>query len=119
MTWRITFAGVDMTSDDFTIGELGEVEKVSGVPWSIANPLREVKVARAFLAVALLRSGVPDREVAAHLEKVTLRKLKHAFSYEPDEDQEGEEEPDPSDRDLGLSSQPSSPTAPEGDGPPA
>lgn len=99
MSWRITVGDLPpLDSDDMTVEELGEVERISGTPWSIANPLREVTVAKAFAAVVLLRSGVPEKEVPARLTTLTARDLKNAFEWvEDDAEAEGEhEEPDPS-----------------------
>ena len=94
MSWLITVDGVKFNSDDMTVEELGEVEKISGVPWSIANPLREVTVAKAFVAVALLR--VDGDHAADKLAGLTLRDLKDAFEWVDDEGQGVEEELDPS-----------------------
>ena len=85
MSWLVRWDNVEMSSDDFLIEDLESVEKATGVPWSVANPLREIKVARAFLAVALLRAGKSESEVAAALGKVTLGTLKTAFDYKPDD----------------------------------
>lgn len=95
MTWIIKFDGVEMSSDDLLIDDLAEIEKATGTPWSIANPLREMKVGRAFLAAALLRSGKTDDDVAELLGKATMRDLKRAFRYvEDDKDDDAEEASD-------------------------
>jgi hypothetical protein len=113
VSWLIKFGGVELDSDDFTIEELGEVEKVSGVPWSLANPLREISVAKAFLAVVLLRTGTSERDLMKELEALTLGKIKRSFEWVDDgSDQEGEEEPDPSDQPPSQTSPPSSPGEP-------
>ena len=95
MTWIIKLDGIRLESDDFTIAELGEVEKATGEPWSTTNPLRSIKAAEAFLAVVMLRSGRPEPEVIAALESLTLRTLKSAFEWQADEEGE-QEERDPS-----------------------
>jgi hypothetical protein len=121
MAWMIRFGGVELDSDDMTIEELGEVEKVSGVPWSIANPMREIAVAKGFIAVMLLRSGKSEAEVVEALKALTLRDLKAAFEYRSDEGGEtpGEgEEPDPS-RPSGSTSRASSRGGRGGGGSPA
>jgi hypothetical protein len=90
--WVIRVGDVEVLSDDFLIEDLEAVEKTSGVPWSIANPLREIKVARAFLAVAMVRQGKSDREVEAELRTLTLRTLKNTFDYRADEDEDTTED---------------------------
>jgi len=86
MTWKIKWDGEEFSSDDMTIEDLGSIEKATGEPWSTANPLRTVRVAKAFLAVALLNGGRTDDQVAQVLSTVTLKTLKNVFTYEPDED---------------------------------
>lgn len=83
--WLIRVDGFEMESDDFTIEELGEIERVSGDPWSVVNPLRSAKAARAFVAIALLRSGLAKDQVADRLAALNLRDLKTAFDYKPED----------------------------------
>ena len=83
--WTITWQGTEHSSDDFTLEELGATEKASGTPWSVSNPLREVTVARAWLAVVLVRGGMDDAEVAAQLDTLTLGRIKDAFAYVADD----------------------------------
>jgi hypothetical protein len=114
MPWIVTFDGVQLDADDMTVEELGEVERISGVPWSIANPLREVKVAKAYIAVALLRTGRDKSEVASRLAALRQRDLKGVFDWRED-DQEGQgeqEELDPSDPPPAPTSASSSPSEP-------
>lgn len=95
MTWIIKWDGHEMSSDDFLIGDLESIEKATGTPWSVCNVFKDVKVAKAFLAVAMLRQGESEAEVVAALDAVTLRTLKSAFEWRADEEEE-HEEPDPS-----------------------
>jgi hypothetical protein len=88
MGWLIRWDGAEFASDDMTIEDLGEIERATGEPWSTANPLRTVKVARAFLVTALLRSGRSEQEVADTLTHATLKDLKGAFDYRPDDNTE-------------------------------
>ncbi len=96
MTWRITFEGLTLDSDDFTIEELGAAEKIADTPWSILNPLRNVLAAKAFLSITLLRRGLADTEVQARLNSLSLKELKNAFEWVPEtedsETPEGEEQ---------------------------
>ncbi len=96
MTWIIRWNGKEHSSDDFTIADLGAIEKATGTPWSTCNVLRDVKVARAFLAVVMLHEGASEDEVADALGKVTLRTLKSAFEWRVDGEEEEHEEVDPS-----------------------
>lgn len=84
MSWLIRHNGVEFSSDDFLIEDLQTIEESTGTPWSIANPVREIKVARAFLAVAMLRSGRSEAEVEAMLANITLKALRAAFELVPD-----------------------------------
>lgn len=107
MSWLIKFDGTEVLSDDFTVEELGEVEKVSGVPWSICNPLREAKVAMAFIAVALLHAGRDQDDIADILEKLTLGQMKNAFEFVPDNSLIGDaDEPEPAEQEGEQSSPP-------------
>jgi len=83
--WLIHIDGQTVESDDFLIEDLEQIEKATGVPWSISNPLKEIKVAKAFLATAMLRIGKSNEEVAAALKTVTLGTIKNAFDYKPDD----------------------------------
>jgi hypothetical protein len=100
MTWIIRVGDEEITSDDFLIEDLEQIEKATDTAWSIANPLRHIAVAKAFLAVAMLRLGKTDREVATALKAVTLKQLKSTFDYKPDDEAvvESEEDADPLDR---------------------
>ena len=102
--WIIRVGDEKVESDDFLIEDLEAIEKAGGSPWSIANPLRDIKVARAFLAVAMLRQGKTDRETEAELKKMTLKTLKGTFEYRSDDDVPGEDESeDPLDRPVRIS----------------
>jgi len=82
MTWIMRVPGGEVSSDDFTLDELELVEKQTGTPWSISNPLRSVAVARAFLKVAVVKSGGSPQDV----DKYTLRELKNRFDFRADDD---------------------------------
>ena len=69
-SWLIKVDGIQFSSDDFLIEDVGSIEKASGTSWYIANPLVEVPVARAFLAAAMLRSGRPSDVVEKTLKEV-------------------------------------------------
>lgn len=85
MAYLTTVNGVTLDSDDMTLGELGDVEKETGVPWSTLNPWRDAGVARAFLRVALARQGLPPEAVEGRLDSLTGREIKRAFTFRADE----------------------------------
>jgi hypothetical protein len=110
MGWLVRVPGFEFDTDDMTIAELGRVEKLSETPWSIANPFREVAVAKAFYTVALERSGMEKKDVDVTIFGLTLKDLRNAFEFVA---QEGEvtsaEEADPSDPPSPSTSPESSP----------
>lgn len=82
MTWLMRLPdGRKVSSDDFTLGDLGRVEDETGVPWSTANPFRSVKTARAFLRAAYVNAGLGPDDVDA----LTLGTLKRVFEFREDE----------------------------------
>jgi hypothetical protein len=98
MPWKIKVPDFEMDSDDMTIAELGRVEKISGTPWSVANPYRDVGVAKAFYLLALERSGASRNKAEKIVNELTLKDFKNAFEWIKDADDEEveAEEPDPS-----------------------
>jgi len=98
MVWVIKWNDSETTSDDFLVEDLEAIEKATQTPWSIANPLKSISVARAFLAVAMVRAGSTDKEAEAELKKITLKTLKTTFEYRVDEDDGLAEPVDPSAR---------------------
>ena len=96
-SWVIRVDGLEFSSDDFLIEDVGSIEKASGESWYIANPLVSVAVGRAFLAAAMLRSGRTPDVVEKHLTTMRLGELRRAFTFVPDDEPGGEvEEVDPS-----------------------
>jgi hypothetical protein len=78
MTWLIRIPdGPVVESDDFTLDDLDRIEKETGTYWSIMNPLRESKVARAFLRTAYRRADMDP----AGVDTLTMRTLKGMFEY--------------------------------------
>lgn len=84
MAWKIRLDEVEFSSDDLTLEELEAVEETSGEPWSMLNPVRSVKSAKALLAVALMRAGVPDEEIGQRLGALTVKDIKDVFDWEED-----------------------------------
>lgn len=97
MSWKIKYDGTEFDSDDFTIAELGMIERQSQTPWSIANAFKSVDVAKAFLTVAMRRQGMLKPAIDDALEGMTLKTLKNSFEWvSEDDDEETAAEPDPS-----------------------
>lgn len=86
MAWIIKTPNGEVDSDDFTLGDLLELEKEAEEPWSLANPLRNVATAQAFLRIAYRRSGS-----AGDVDALTLRVIKKAFDFREDAAVEAEE----------------------------
>lgn len=85
MAWMITVDGNDpVDSDDFLLDDLAYVEKHGESPWSVANPFASIKVAKAFLRVALVRSGTSPEDADNRLQALTLGDVKAAFDFRPD-----------------------------------
>lgn len=89
MAWTISFEGQEFSSDDLTIEELEAVEKVSGEPWSMLNPIRSVASAKALLSVALIRKGLTDEEVAEKLGSLTVKDFRSVFDWQTEEGEPG------------------------------
>lgn len=96
MAWIIEIGGGRVTSDDFTLEDLGDIEKATEQPWSLLNPLASIPVAREFLRVALRILGDGDPE--ATVQGLKAKELRSAFTFESDVPLEGDEDADPLDR---------------------
>jgi hypothetical protein len=90
MTWVIQIPdGPKVESDDFTLDDLDRIEKETGTFWSVMNPLRESKVARAFLKVAYTHADLDP----ALVDGLTMKTLKGMFDFKADEPEEAEAVP--------------------------
>jgi len=85
MSWVVRWRDQTYSSLDLTLDEVEAIEKVSDLPWSLANPLARVAAARAFLAVFLMRDGLNDDQIRDQLNTLRLRDISGAFEYVPDE----------------------------------
>lgn len=110
MTWIVRWGGERVTSDDFTLDDLIALEKETGTPWSALNPLREIRIARAFLRVAINRTGGDPDDA----DRATLGRLKHVFEFEEDQPWPGGGEGSDDDGPLDLKARGSSPGASAG-----
>jgi hypothetical protein len=84
MAWIVKIDGNEASSDDFLLDDLSYVERVAKTPWSLANPYKDITVAKAFLRLALIRSGVSDEDADERLKTLSLGELKTAFDFVDD-----------------------------------
>ena len=81
MAWLIKIPdGPVVESDDFTLDTLDQIERETGTYWSVMNPLRESKVARAFLKAAYQMADLDPADV----DTLTMKTLKGMFEYAED-----------------------------------
>ena len=97
MPFEVRWDTTTVDSRDITIQEMIGIEKATGEPWSLANPYRSVTSATAFVAVAMLRHGVPDRDVEKLIDELRSESLMNCFSIisvpdEPEPSEEGDGE---------------------------
>ena len=87
MAWVITLDGNDpIDSDDFLIDDLAYIEKHGETSWSVANPFASIQVAKAFLRVALVRSGLSPEDADNRVAALTLGDIKSSFDFRSDVD---------------------------------
>lgn len=82
--WEIRPPGTDyvMSTDDFTLDEVESIEEQTQVPWLLLDP-SNFKVARAMLAVAMIRAGVPDEEIPERMRGWRLEDMHGVFGLLP------------------------------------
>lgn len=84
MAWVVKIDGHEVDSDDFLLDDLAWIEKRTGSFWSLLNPWKNAEQAKAFIRVALVRSGVSEEDADARCESLTLRDIKGAFDFRED-----------------------------------
>lgn len=93
--WRVTVEGFPpITTSELTIGEAELAEVVSGVPYTLMNPISSVRVAKALLVILLRRSRVnegltpevAEKEALAAVDGMPLSVLHGAFTFVPGSD---------------------------------
>lgn len=81
-SWSVHIDGYPVVStNDLTLDEAAIAEQVSGVPYSMMNPLASVKVAKALLVVLMVRGGVTEDEAIKLASTTPLKKLHNAFRF--------------------------------------
>ena len=87
MAWTVKLAdGFVFDSDDMTLDDLGRIEKDTGTPWSILNPWKDMKVAKAFLVVAMQANGAGQDEAYRAVDAMRLRDVKAMFDFRDDDE---------------------------------
>ncbi|MDB5243932.1 MAG: hypothetical protein JWP57_4558, partial [Spirosoma sp.] len=69
-------------TDELTLDECDQAEKISGTPYSLLNPGFRAKDAKALYLVALLRSGASEEHAVKQLLTITLADAAKAFRWE-------------------------------------
>lgn len=107
MAWITQVGDFELDSDDLTLEELDQVEKATGVAWSLLNPWRDVNVAKEFIRIAYVRSGLEPAHAEAKANTLRGRDIRSAFDFRQDEplgDGDGEESEVPLDQSSQSSS---------------
>lgn len=93
--WRVDVEGFPtITTSELTIGEAELAEDVSGVPYTLMNPVSSIKVAKALLVILLKRSQVnaglapevAEKEALDAVAGMPLSVLHGAFTFVPGSD---------------------------------
>lgn len=95
-----------LSTNDLTLAEVEVVEGVSGVPWSLMNPLANIKVATGLLAVAAMHGGMVEREAIEYARSRPLEVLAGAFEFRV-----GDDPPEPAEGGGGDDPPPSAATS--------
>lgn len=78
--WLVKVDGeVLLNTEDLTFDELGVIEETSGIGWMYLNPNNATGVARALLALALIKSGMADAAARDKVGQMTKREFRDAF----------------------------------------
>ena len=87
MPWLVKFQGEELNTEDLTLDELEAVQKATAsatgdiTPWILLNPVEDMAVAKAFLALSLVKSGLEDDVARSKVGALTLREIKGAFEF--------------------------------------
>ena len=85
VAWIVKWDGEEMSSDDLTMEELEAIEDMTGGSWSMLNPVRSVKDAKALLVVAMIRGGADKPDVEKRVRSLTVADIKDAFDWRADD----------------------------------
>jgi hypothetical protein len=77
---------LQLNTNRLTLDDLDTAEQVSGIPWPLLHPLRSAKVAKALLALLLMRAGgVAEDDAIKRAGALTPEELVDAFTFVPPE----------------------------------
>lgn len=79
MPWLVKFEGEVLNTEDLTLDELEAIETATSVPWITFNPVTSVPVAKALLALCLVKSGLSDDVAREKVGQYRVRDLKDVF----------------------------------------
>lgn len=86
MSWNVTldYAGkrASYNTDQLTLDEIEDVERVSGTAWALSNPLASIQQAKGYLVVFALRDGMTEDQIEEWFAGMTLGDIKAAFQYD-------------------------------------
>lgn len=84
--WLVKLEGeVLLNTEDLTFEELEALEQVTGTGWAFLFPNNDAKVAKALLALALVRSGMDDTAAKDKVAALTRREFRDSFERITDE----------------------------------
>jgi hypothetical protein len=70
------------STDELTLDEVEDIERVSGVAWALSNPLASIKQAKGYLVVFALRDGMTEDEIEEWFDGMKLGDIAGAFEYD-------------------------------------
>src|SRR4051812_19673961 len=79
MPWLVRFEGEVLNTEDLTLDELGAIEEATGVPWITINPVTSIPVAKALLAMCLIKGGVSDEVAREKVGQYRIKDINNVF----------------------------------------
>lgn len=70
--WRIVIDGQEMTEEDMTIAEAGQLERLTGNTWNTIQPGASAEITKGFLIVTLMRGGATTKDAVERVGKLTV-----------------------------------------------
>jgi len=81
-SWLLRLDGYpEVSTDDLTLDELEVAERACNVPYTLMDPHASVRIAKAMLAVLLIKAGATEDEAIRKAGKLPVAKLHGAFTY--------------------------------------
>lgn len=83
-SWLVQLEGYPAVStDDLTLDELEVAERACNVPYTLMDPHVSIRIAKALLAVLLVKAGATEDEALTAAGKLPVKRLHGAFTYVP------------------------------------